>query len=167
MLISTDKALNSTNVMCATKRAAEMVVSMMAAEHPGTRFMAVRFGKVLGSSGSVFPKFKGQIARGEPVTVTHPDINRYFMTIPEVARLVLQAATIVSALRPGERLFKELLVDAHNSVPTSFDRLRIARLVGRHDGLLAPLHDLSSGAAVAPSARSLPADVVPECGLRA
>ena len=166
VLISTDKAVNPTNVMGATKRAAELVVSAMAARHPRTRFMAVRFGNVLGSSGSVIPKFKEQIARGGPVTVTHPDIIRYFMTIPEAARLVLQAAAIgdsgqvlvldmgepvrivdlarqlirlagmtpdevpivFSGLRPGEKLFEELLADNDTTLPTRFERLRIARL---------------------------------------
>jgi FlaA1/EpsC-like NDP-sugar epimerase len=138
----------------------------MAAEHPGTRFMAVRFGNVLGSSGSVIPKFKEQIAKGGPVTVTHPDIIRYFMTIPEAARLVLQAAAIgesgqvlvldmgepvkivdlardlirlaghtleeipivFSGLRPGEKLYEELLADVDQTLPTGLQRLRVARL---------------------------------------
>jgi FlaA1/EpsC-like NDP-sugar epimerase len=131
----------------------------------------VRFGNVLGSSGSVIPKFKEQIARGGPVTVTHPEVIRYFMTIPEAARLVLQAAAIgdsgqvlvldmgepvrivdmarqlirlagmddgrveivYSGLRPGEKLYEELLADGDATLPTGFDRLRIARLEQRNN----------------------------------
>ncbi|WP_374431270.1 polysaccharide biosynthesis protein [Ideonella dechloratans] len=166
VLISTDKAVNPTNVMGATKRAAELVISAMAAEHQGTRFMAVRFGNVLGSSGSVIPKFKEQIARGGPITVTHPEIIRYFMTIPEAARLVVQAAAIgqsgqvlvldmgepvkiadlardmirlagrteqeirveYTGLRPGEKLYEELLASSDTTLPTRIERLFLAKL---------------------------------------
>ncbi|OWQ87654.1 polysaccharide biosynthesis protein [Roseateles aquatilis] len=166
VLISTDKAVNPTNVMGATKRAAELVISHMAGQGHVTKFMAVRFGNVLGSSGSVIPKFKEQIAKGGPVTVTHPDIIRYFMTIPEAARLVLQAGAIgesgqvlvldmgdpvrivelaktmirmagraeeeigirFTGLRPGEKLYEELIADSDKTVQTRIARVRIARL---------------------------------------
>ncbi|MFM8901251.1 MAG: polysaccharide biosynthesis protein [Burkholderiales bacterium] len=166
VLISTDKAVNPSNVMGASKRAAEMVLSHLATEHRNTRFIAVRFGNVLGSSGSVIPKFKEQIAKGGPVTVTHPDITRYFMTIPEASRLVVQAAALAqtgqvyvldmgepikivqlardmirlsghseedvkivfTGLRPGEKLFEELLADADQTLPSAHPRLRIAQL---------------------------------------
>ena len=166
VLISTDKAVNPTNVMGASKRAAELVVSHMALQGHATRFMAVRFGNVLGSSGSVIPKFKEQIAKGGPVTVTHPEITRFFMTIPEAARLVVQAAAlggtgqvyvldmgepvkivdlardvirlsghseseiqiVYSGLRPGEKLYEELLAAGDQTLPTRIRRLLIARL---------------------------------------
>ena len=176
VLISTDKAVNPANVMGASKRLAELVCQSLGTPvsqaydgapdlPPKTRFVMVRFGNVLGSTGSVIPKFKEQIAAGGPVTVTHPDIVRYFMSIPEAAQLVLQAGLMgqggeifvldmgepvkiadlardmirlsgfseddirieYSGLRPGEKLYEELLADSETTLPTPHPKLRIAK----------------------------------------
>ena len=168
VMISTDKAVNPTNVMGASKRMAELVVQAVAAEQLQTQYVSVRFGNVLGSSGSVVPLFTAQIAKGGPVTVTHPDIVRYFMTIPEAAQLVLQAGLMgrsgqifvldmgepvkivelakmlirlsghteqeipirYTGLRPGEKLYEELLADDETTEPTPHPKLRIAKTAG-------------------------------------
>ncbi|MES2181591.1 MAG: polysaccharide biosynthesis protein, partial [Pseudomonadota bacterium] len=170
VLISTDKAVNPTNVMGASKRLAEMVCqglqdsSASESTTSTTKFVIVRFGNVLGSSGSVIPKFREQIAKGGPVTITHPEITRYFMSIPEAAQLVMQAGLMgkggdifvldmgepvkIAALaadmirlsgllvddikidyvglRPGEKLYEELLADDEHTLPTPHEKLRIA-----------------------------------------
>ena len=173
VMISTDKAVNPTNIMGCTKRLAEIYVqSLGLAIENGTKigktvFVTTRFGNVLGSNGSVIPLFRKQIADGGPVTVTHPDINRYFMTIPEACRLVMEAATMAQStkifvfdmgkpvkidtlartmitlagyipdrdikieytgLRPGEKLYEEVLSTSENSLSTSHDRIRIAKV---------------------------------------
>ena len=173
VMVSTDKAVNPTNIMGCTKRLAEIYVqSMGLAMEQGkkagrTKFVTTRFGNVLGSNGSVIPRFREQIAKGGPVTVTHPEITRFFMTIPEACRLVMDAATMstgnqifvfdmgesikidvlarrmirlagftpdkdimvqYSGLRPGEKLYEEVLSDHENTLPTDHSRIRIAKV---------------------------------------
>lgn len=165
VLVSTDKAVNPTNVMGTTKRIAELIVQNFQDKTKKTKFMIVRFGNVLGSSGSVIPLFKSQIKKGGPLTVTHPEITRYFMSIPEAAQLVIQAGSIgeggeifvlemgepfkivdlakqmitlagfkkddikikFTGLRPGEKLYEELLADQESTLPTCHEKVRIAK----------------------------------------
>lgn len=166
VMISTDKAVNPTNIMGATKRIAEMYIQSMNALGK-TRFITTRFGNVLGSNGSVIPRFKKQIEAGQPLTVTHPDITRYFMTIPEACQLVLEAGSMgeggeififdmgkpiriadlaekmiqlsglelgkdiqiqYTGIRPGEKLYEELLANEENTLPTHHRKIMIARV---------------------------------------
>lgn len=174
VLISTDKAVNPTNVMGASKRLAEMACQALQQTSEHTQFETVRFGNVLGSAGSVIPKFQQQIAKGGPVTVTHPEITRFFMTIPEASQLVLQASSMghggeifildmgepvkivdlardlirlygfsegqirieFTGLRPGEKLYEELLADDETTTRTPHPKLRIARAREVPDNLL-------------------------------
>lgn len=179
VFVSTDKAVNPTNVMGATKRIAEMYVQSLNNDleenHPNTktRFITTRFGNVLGSNGSVIPRFREQIEKGGPLTVTHPDITRYFMTIPEACQLVIEAGCMgnggeifvfdmgksvkivdlaekmiklsgfipyqdidikFTGLRPGEKLYEELLNDLENTLPTHHQKIMIAKV--RENNLL-------------------------------
>jgi len=168
VLVSTDKAVNPTNIMGATKRCCEMIVECMAQNKSKTEFVAVRFGNVLGSNGSVIPLFERQISSGGPITVTDPEIIRYFMTIPEAAALILQAATMArggeifvldmgepvkilslaenlvklhgykpykdieiefTGLRPGEKLYEELLMDEEGLKNTANEKIFIGKQI--------------------------------------
>jgi FlaA1/EpsC-like NDP-sugar epimerase len=168
VMISTDKAVNPTNVMGASKRMAEIYVQGLSSEkNITTKFITTRFGNVLGSNGSVINRFKDQIEKGGPLTVTHPNITRYFMTIPEACQLVLEAGSMGNGgeifvfdmgqpvaiadlakkmirlygmipnidinityigLRPGEKLYEELLNDAENTLATYHDKILIAKV---------------------------------------